>query len=67
MVLHWEKQCPFWLSANSNAAWVNLEKKQVSITHHVWLPYPDPGNIIQCSPWADWIPATKLKNIKSEL
>jgi hypothetical protein len=41
--------------------------EQVNITHHMWLPYPLSRNINQCSPWADWTPPTKLKNINRKL
>jgi hypothetical protein len=33
---------------------INWQNKQVSITHNAGLPYPPPGNINQCSTWADW-------------
>jgi hypothetical protein len=37
-----------WLQA----ACMKLQNKQVSITHHVQLPYPPTGKIILFSPWA---------------
>jgi hypothetical protein len=47
---------------------VNLQNEQMSIMHHVWLPYQPPRNIIQHSSWADWtLHPTKLESINSLL
>jgi hypothetical protein len=50
-----EAACHFSPPASYQAVCMNLQNEQVSITHHAWLPYPPPGNIIQHSPWTDWI------------
>jgi hypothetical protein len=42
IALHWKQQRHFSLLACFKAAWLKLQKKQVSITHHTWLPFPTP-------------------------
>jgi hypothetical protein len=64
---HWEKQQHFSTPAASKAACMNLQNEQVSIMHNMQLPHLSSGNIIQCSPWVDWAPSTKLKNMNSNL
>jgi hypothetical protein len=51
--LHHTKWHHFSLTADSKLACMKLQKIQVSIAHHMWLPYlpPHPGKIIQRSHW----------------
>jgi hypothetical protein len=57
----------FSLPAGSKAACMKLQNEQVSITHHMKLPYPLAGKIIQHSLWQTEPPSAKLKNINSEM
>jgi hypothetical protein len=52
------EQHHFSPTAGSKPACVKLQKIQVSIVHHMQLPYPapHPRKIIQCNPWVDWTP-----------
>jgi hypothetical protein len=41
-------------------------EEQMNITHYARVFYPPPRKIIQCNPWADWMPSpspSKTENL----